>query len=128
MMERVLRAVQAGEQSFQPASDSAEDIKSFQAVADTVIYAHQQGYLRDCRPIFEAASGRRLCVHVLVCSLTHPGREFLSDLDRQHRAIPKVLTDSLYGISSVRLKVVQIQLVRKVGLFCDQSTACEGLR
>lgn len=99
MMERVLRAVKAGEQSFQPASDSAEDIKIFQAVADAVIYAHQQGYLRDCKPIFEASSGRRVCVHVLVGSLTHPGREFLSDLDRQHRAIPKVLTDSLYGIT-----------------------------
>lgn len=98
MLERVLRSVQAGEQSFQPASDSAEDILNFQAVADAVIYAQQRGYLRDCRPIYEATSGRRFCVHVIVCSLTHPGREFLADLDRQHRTIPDVLTESLYGI------------------------------
>lgn len=30
--------------------------------------------------------------------------------------------------SSVRLKAVQIQLVKRIGLFCNQPIACEGLR
>lgn len=99
-MERVLRLVQVGEQNFQPASDSAEDVQIFQAVADALLYAQQQGFLRDCVPMMDAISGRRLYDGVIGCALTHPGREFLAELDRQHRAIPEVLADSLYGMPS----------------------------
>lgn len=106
MMERVLRAVQAGEQSFKPASDSLEDITSFQVVADAVIYAHQKGYLRDCKPMMDAGPGGRFYVYVLGCGLTHPGREFLADIDRQHRKVPNVLTDALYGITQSGDKTV----------------------
>ena len=42
--------------------------------------------------------------------------------------LPFMVFDFGYVISSVRLKVIQIQLVREVSLFWKLRTACEGLR
>lgn len=69
MIERVLRAVHAGKQYFQPESDSAIDIERFQAVADAVIHAHKSGYIRDCKPRMDATSLGRHYVFVMVAGL-----------------------------------------------------------
>jgi hypothetical protein len=117
MMEQVLRAVQTGEQRFQPDSDSAEDIKRFQAEAEAVIYAHHIGYLRDCKPRMDATSLGRHYINVMVAGLTHPGREFLADVDRQNRVIPEVLTDALYGIATSGDKTVDDLLLHAINAF-----------
>ena len=131
-MERVLRAVHAGKQCFQPESDSAIDIERFQAVADAIIYAHKTGYLRDCKPIMDATSLGRHYVLVMVAGLTHPGREFLADADRQNRVIPEVLTAALYGIAASGDKTVDDLLLHAINAFrspepADRRVAVEKL-
>lgn len=117
LVERVLRAVQAGTQLFQPDSDSAEDIQRFQAVAEAVIYAHKTGYLRDCKPMMDATSLGRHYVIVMVAGLTHPGREFLADADRQSRVIPEVLATALFGIATSGDKTVDDLLLHAISAF-----------
>jgi cardiolipin synthase len=67
------------------------------------------------------------------------GKEFAEALAERARAGVKVhvlvdwvgsvkMDDQLLQLSSVRLKVIQIQLVIKIGLFWKLPAACEGLR
>jgi len=98
MIEHVLRRVQSGETAFKPQSESETDIQQFQELVDAAIHAKDIGYLRGCHPLKESSSGRWLWVTVIVENITHLGRQYLANIDRNSRTIPKVISDSLFGI------------------------------
>ena len=45
LLHEVLRKIHSGVTSFEPVSASPDDIKNFQSLAKTVVYAHSQGYI-----------------------------------------------------------------------------------
>lgn len=118
VLEQVLRWVHSGNQSFEPVSNSTEDVQKFQVVTEAIIYAQQLGYLRDCKPMYESTTGRRQCVLVVVIGgLTYPGRKFLEELDHQNRAIPETIQETMFGIPTSGDATIDDLVRQAIGLF-----------
>lgn len=99
MLERVLRQVQSGEQRFSPSGKTVDDIQKFQEVAAALVHAGKLGLIRDCKPhVSNRKEGNWYDLVLVIGGITHPGREYLADIDSRSRTIPIVLSDSMYGI------------------------------
>lgn len=99
MLENVLCSVQSGVTRFEPASDSEDDIRHFQATANALVHAQERGYVRGCKPRTDSTTGmRRYDLVLILGSITYPGQQYLDEIDRRNRTIPDMLSDTIYGL------------------------------
>ncbi|HBO0245213.1 abortive infection family protein [Pseudomonas aeruginosa] len=105
LLHEVLRKVKTGAKSFCPQSDARGDLDKFQAIAKTVVYAYEQGYISRIIPRMESVSGQTYYTLVLVDGgLTFEGESFLDQLSGQPTPADEELVDLLTRIQSYNIR------------------------
>ncbi|HBN9865290.1 TPA: abortive infection family protein [Pseudomonas aeruginosa] len=105
LLHEILREVKRGVTSFDPSSSADGDIQRFQAIAKTVVHAHNKGYISRIIPHMESMSGQRFYSCILVDGgLTFPGEQALIDLSGQPTPADEALADILNRISSYSIR------------------------
>ena len=79
-MRDFLKAIDSGKTGFDPASESENDLSTFQSTAKIAQEAYERGYIEFLKLHRESYSAYRLIDAVLASGLTDAGREHLSDI------------------------------------------------
>lgn len=105
LLHEVLRKVKSGTKSFNPKSDSDDDIGKFQDIAKAAIYAQKQGYISRIIPHMESTSGQRNYNAILVIDgLTYEGECYLQEFSGQPTPCDEALSELLSRISSHNIR------------------------
>ncbi len=105
LLHEVLRKIQLGTKSFNPVSFSLEDIKRFQGIAKTIVYAQGQGYLEKVIPRKESMSGNRYYAAILIVGgLTYEGECLLQEFSGQPTPADEILSEIFDRIPSYSIR------------------------
>lgn len=105
LLHEVLRKIKSGSTCFEPSSDSPEDMKKFQPIAKTVIYARDNGYLERIIADRDPASIEGFYCAVLVSGgLTYSGEALLQEASGQPTPADETLTQLLERIPSYNIR------------------------
>lgn len=105
LLHEVLRKINSGVSSFNPESQSLDDLKKFQKIAKTVVHAHSQGYIERMIPRKEAMSGNGYYAAILVNGgLTYDGERLLQEFSGQPTPADDTLVELLERVSSYSIR------------------------
>ncbi|OGQ50656.1 MAG: hypothetical protein A3J24_04420 [Deltaproteobacteria bacterium RIFCSPLOWO2_02_FULL_53_8] len=96
-----LRKVSEGTMSFSPNGSSPTDLKKFQGIAKTIVYARDQGYIERVIASKDSTSGDLQYAEVLVIGgLTHKGERFLESISGSPTPLSEAFAEILDRFSS----------------------------